>query len=180
MKLVTIFILASSVLLSLVMVTATSVLSDLAEPTPDLQIDDLESGRLLPMFVGPTLWTAFPSAPMHAEAVVDVPSMLFMGAWLLLIVVPSLRWLRVSWTVAAAMNLGAGLVAYAIGTFVLAFTSASPADVGGWVAFIIMSMLYAAAGSALLASFDVWRPRPKGGKPEIGTRLTGTINFEST
>ncbi len=171
MKISTILTVVSSMLVVLLNLTSIRLLSDLSEPTPDLTYSDLESGWLLPMFCGPTLWSTFPSLPLELTAVWDLPAFLYVSCCLLFVAIPLILRYSVSFTTASAVLLPLGALPMVAGAIVLRGGSASPVEVGTWASFMIVGWLYAALASFALALVDLARSMPRS-MPRLGTQKT--------
>ena len=158
MKIATVATILSASLVTLLAVSATALLSDLGEPTADLRYEDIQSGWLLTMFCGPTLWSSLPTFPQDFASVLD--SSAFAYICVCLVGLAGTAWRRpvMSRTAAAMLTLGLGFIPSVVGAAGLHDGSASPADAGAWASFMIMALLYAAVASLALATTDLPRP----------------------
>jgi len=142
-------------LLAVMMLTTIALLSDLSGASVGLRFEDLESGRLWPMYFHWDFWRNFPVFPSRLASVWDSLAFGFViGCWLVTVLL--LRyWCRAPYVVISGVVLGLGLVPMMIGTLFLSTGEHSPAVIGAWWSFMTISLLYASIATGSFLAIDL-------------------------
>jgi hypothetical protein len=136
------------------MLTAVSVLSRMDEPSEDICLENLASGRLGPLLFGPTLWSQYPSFPDPMALANDYVLFLVGGLVAVAVYVSRFKFQRTLGATSLVV-LALGAIPYVQGLFVLRSSEVEPAECGSWVAVMILGVLYASLAAAVLAIVDV-------------------------
>ncbi|MCA9175522.1 MAG: hypothetical protein KDB14_13650 [Planctomycetales bacterium] len=137
-----------------VMFTAIAVLGSLSQ-SADIRSEDLEAGRLLPMFMGPTFWSHYPQTPQVPPLSIDWNAGWFALGVVALGLLLSCSRLRCSIQTVAIVSQIAGAIPYATGAIVLRATAHSPVESGIWVSIMLHGVLYSSFVSMAWTLIDV-------------------------
>lgn len=144
----------AAVFTSLIMLNAISTLSNLAAPSADVSLEDLSRGNLLPMFLGPTFWNAFPQFPMNWEA--------YLCSWSSVYVVMQIVGVAIwvwrkpkqvkadTYSLLAVVVWLSGFVPLVVGRVYLGVVPSDPVVVGAWAAFMLTTPLYSSLVASIL------------------------------
>jgi len=141
-----------------VMLTAVSMLAALDSPTADLRIEDIESGNLVPMLVGNTLWSSYPGFPVNGSALIDYYAIAFASVVASACVVLHRSSLKCPPLFLAVGSMAAGCIPYTIGAVVLRTTAHTPYESGVLVSLMILGVAYCACVSLVCSCLDLATP----------------------